>query len=83
MITHLYNGIGVASEPPEGSEGQDGLDLAVTFRDAGRAVRSALDVSLARMPSRCEMFFISADLPHGKCAHDQLPNIVFPEFLLL
>jgi nucleoside-diphosphate-sugar epimerase len=65
-MTHLYNGIGVQAEPALDAEGLDGLDLAVTFADAGRAVRSAVEVDLHRLPSRCEIFFISADLPHGK-----------------
>ena len=64
VMCHVYNSIGQAPEPA--TPGQDGLDLAVTFADAGRAIRSAIDVDLARLPSKCEVFYISADLPHGK-----------------
>lgn len=64
MICHIYNSIGQSPEP--GQPGQDGLDLAITFADAGRAIRSAVEVDLARLASPCEVFYITADLPHGK-----------------
>lgn len=64
VICHIYNSIGQAPEP--GRPGQDGLDLAITFADAGRAIRSAVEVDLSRLASQCEVFYITADLPHGK-----------------
>jgi|EP01046_Picozoa_sp_COSAG06_P037571 nucleoside-diphosphate-sugar epimerase len=71
---HVYNGIGIAAEP--GTPGQDGLDLAVTFADAGRAVKAGIDVDLARLPSKCELFYISADLPHGKYSTTKAKEIL-------
>lgn len=56
-------------KPPEPEPGAEGLDLtnfSVTFRDAGEAVRLALEVDLETLPSRNEVFFITSDLPHGK-----------------
>ena len=56
-------------KPPEPEPGAEGLDLtnfSVTFRDAGQAIRLALEVDLERLPSRNEVFFITADLPHGQ-----------------
>ena len=43
QICHLYNGIGVNANPAQ--PGADGLDLAITFADAGRAIRSAVSYS--------------------------------------
>eukprot|EP01048_Picozoa_sp_COSAG05_P023088 COSAG05_NODE_4860_length_1345_cov_1.891653_1_plen_133_part_00 len=57
-------GLAVADCAAAGA-GAGGADCAVTYADAGRAVRCAIEVSLQRLPSRCEIFFISADLPHG------------------
>ena len=56
-------------KPPQPDPGAEGLDLnsfSVTFRDAGEAARLALEVDLATLPSRNEIFFITTDLPHGK-----------------
>ena len=53
-------------EPEPGAEGRDLTNFSVTFRDAGEAVRLALEVDLETLPSRNEVFFITADLPHGK-----------------
>ena len=41
--------------------------FAVTVRDAARAIRASLSVSLSELPSRCEVFFIMVPtLPHGR-----------------
>ena len=54
------------AEPEPGAEGRDLTNFSVTFRDAGEAVRLALEVDLRTLPSRNEVFFITSDLPHGK-----------------
>ena len=46
VMCHVYNSIGQAPEPSP--PGQDGLDLAVTFADAGRAIRSRKPNHLSR-----------------------------------
>ncbi|MCZ6633420.1 MAG: hypothetical protein O7G87_08445, partial [bacterium] len=38
----------------------------VTWRDAGEAVRCAVEVDLSTMPSKCEVFNIFTDLPHRR-----------------
>lgn len=40
--------------------------FAVTFADAARGVRCALEADLARLPSRCEVFFMTVDLPQDQ-----------------
>jgi nucleoside-diphosphate-sugar epimerase len=54
--------------PPQQGPGWSGdvNPFAVTFADAGRAVRCALEADLSRLPSRCESFFVSVDMPHGQ-----------------
>ncbi len=50
-----------AHPPPAGMN-----PFAVTFADAARGVRDALEVDLARLPSRCEVFFMTVDLPQDQ-----------------
>ena len=38
----------------------------VTWRDAGEAVRCAVEVDLNSLPSKCEVFNIFTDLPHRR-----------------
>ena len=40
--------------------------FSVTFRDAARAIRKGLETDLNSLPSRCEIFFITTDTPHGR-----------------
>ena len=53
---------------PEPEPGFDGPmnPFAVTFRDAAEAVRCALEVDVATLPSRCESFFMTVDLPQDQ-----------------
>ena len=39
---------------------------SVSFPDAARCIRKMLEVDLARLPSQCETFFCTTDLPHGR-----------------
>jgi nucleoside-diphosphate-sugar epimerase len=38
----------------------------VTFADAARCIKAALQVDLRSLPSRNEVFFVTSDLPHGR-----------------
>ena len=54
--------------PPQASDQERGRGIqnfAVTFADAARAIGRTLEVDLETLPSRNELFFIVADLPHG------------------
>ena len=55
-----------APEPALGGEGGDLNSFSVTLRDAAEAIRLGLEVDVQTLPSRNEVFFITADLPHGK-----------------
>ena len=56
-----------------------GIDLApflVSFRDCGESFRSALSVDLESLPSRCETFFMCADMPHQKFSNEKAKRIL-------
>jgi hypothetical protein len=35
-----------------------------------------LDIDLAKLPSRCEIFFVFADMPHGKFVNEKAKRIL-------
>ena len=47
----------------------------VDWADAGDAVRCALEVDLEKLPSKCESFYISTDIPHGKFSNKKAKKI--------
>lgn len=54
------------AEPAPGQEGGDTNPFSVTFADAARALRACLEIDLDSLPSRCEIFHITTDTPHGR-----------------
>ncbi|MDE0219415.1 MAG: hypothetical protein OXJ90_09105 [Spirochaetaceae bacterium] len=44
--------------------------------DTGGAVRAALEVELARLPSRCETYFTFARTPHRKFSSEKITRIL-------
>ncbi len=58
------------------AHGRDFTPFSVTWEDAAQAFRPALTVPLESLPSRCETFFIFADLPHGKFNNDKAKRIL-------
>jgi nucleoside-diphosphate-sugar epimerase len=64
VLTLLFSSF-VEPEPPKPPP--VGMNpFAVTFADAARAVRCALEADLTRLPSRCEAFFMTVDLPQDQ-----------------
>ena len=58
---------------------RDGGDLtpyAVTWEDAAQAFLPALSITLESLPSRCEVFFVFADLPHGKFSNEKAKRVL-------
>ena len=53
-------------QPDPGREGTGTSSFAVSFRDAAQAINRALRVDLSRLPSRCEVFFITGPIPQGR-----------------
>ncbi|MDA0337018.1 MAG: NAD(P)-dependent oxidoreductase [bacterium] len=59
------------------SGAQHGLiPFSVTFPDAARAIRCALEVDVRQLPSRNEVFFVTTDLPHGKYSNDKARRLL-------
>lgn len=50
--------------------------FSVTFRDAAAAVRCAIEVDLSGLPSRCESFFLTVDLPHGQVSGNKARRLL-------
>ncbi|HJP30577.1 MAG TPA: NAD(P)-dependent oxidoreductase [Candidatus Latescibacteria bacterium] len=65
VITMIVSSF-IDAEPPPGWRGEMN-PFAVTYADAARAIRCALEVDPARLPSRCEAFFLTVDLPQQQC----------------
>ena len=58
------------------ADGQDCTPFVVTWSDAAEAFRLALSIELNRLPSRCEAFYIFADIPHQKFANEKAKRVL-------
>ena len=56
--------------------GQDLTPFNVSWTDAGEAFYSAIEVDQETLPSKCEVFNIFADLPHGKFSNENARRIL-------
>lgn len=57
-------------------DGGDLIPFAVTWEDAARAFLPTLSIPLGSLPSRCEVFFVSTDLPHDKFSNEKAKRIL-------
>jgi hypothetical protein len=48
----------------------------VSGADAAEAFRLGLEIDLAKLPSRCEVFFIFTDMPHGKFLNEKAKRVL-------
>ena len=58
------------------SDGQDVTPFSVTWQDSAEAFRPALNIDLSSLPSKCESFFIFADMPHQKFTNEKAKRIL-------
>ncbi len=58
------------------ADGQDFTPFSVTWGDAAEAFRPALSIDLERLPSRCEIFNIFADIPHERFSKEKAKRIL-------
>ena len=65
MLTTLFLNFREA-QPKADQFGSDTNPFSVTFPDAARAIRKCLETDLSTLPSRCEIFHITTDTPHGR-----------------
>ena len=56
--------------------GAGGAPFVVSWTDAGEAFRSGLQIDLARLPSKCEVFFIFADVPQAVFLNDKAKRVL-------
>ncbi len=57
-------------------EGAGGVPFVVSWADAAEAFRLGLAIDLARLPSKCEVFFIFADVPQAKFLNDKAKRVL-------
>ena len=57
-------------------QGTDLHPFTVSWRDCGESFRCALAADLGAMPSRCECFFIVADLPHDWVSNEKAKRLL-------
>jgi hypothetical protein len=53
-----------------------GVPFVVAWTDAAKAFRLGLEVDLAQLPSRCEVFFIFGNVPQGKFTKEKAERIL-------
>ncbi len=56
--------------------GAGGVPFVVTWADAAEVFRLGLEIDLAELPSRCEVFFILGDVPQAKFLNDKAKRIL-------
>ena len=57
------------------ADGRDLTPFTVTWGDAGEVFRPALSIDLDELPSRCELFNVFADLPHGRFSNEKTKRV--------
>lgn len=50
--------------------------FSISWADCGEIFRLGLEIDLAWLPSRCEIFFFLADMPHGQFVTDEAKRIL-------
>ena len=64
-------------EPEDSSRyGKDITPYAVTWDDAGEAFPLALTVDESSLPSRCEVFYVFTDMPHGRFDNEKTKRVL-------
>jgi nucleoside-diphosphate-sugar epimerase len=56
--------------------GTDATPFSISWGDAAEAFRLGLDIDLAKLPSKCEIFFIFTDMPHGQFVNEKAKQVL-------
>merc|ERR1712151_961320 len=56
--------------------GGDTAPMSISWGDAGRLLRRCLEVDLSRLPTRCEVFWGSANTPHGRYSNSKTRHML-------
>ena len=75
VLTTLFLNFRDAVPAPD-QLGSDLNPFSVTFPDAARALRKCLEVELETLPSRCEVFHITTDTPHGRYSNAKARHLL-------
>ena len=81
LLFYLMRDAAPTARPPadrndSGAPGKDLVPFTIAWPDTGTAVRAALEVELAKLPSRCESYFVSTRLPHRKYRSDKIERVL-------
>jgi nucleoside-diphosphate-sugar epimerase len=63
-------------DPARMTPGTDTTPFSISWGDAAEAFRLGLEIDLAKLPSKCEVFYIFADMPHGKFSNEKAKRIL-------
>jgi hypothetical protein len=63
-------------DPAQLTPGAGGVPFVVSWADAAEVFRLGLEIDLARLPSRCEVFFVCADSPQGKFLNEKAKHVL-------
>jgi hypothetical protein len=63
-------------DPAKLKRGSGGVPFLISDADSGEVFRCGLEIDLAKLPSRCEVFFIMADMPQGKFLNEKTKRIL-------
>ncbi len=74
VVTLLFYNFREADD--HSADGQDFTPYSVSWQDAANAFSAALETDPATLPSRCEVFLILADLPHGKFSNEKAKRLL-------
>ena len=72
VLCYLFYHFRDHDDPDKGSN----HPFAVTWRDAAEAFRLGLEIDLDKLPSRCEVFNIFADLPHQRFSNEKAKQML-------
>jgi nucleoside-diphosphate-sugar epimerase len=63
-------------DPADAHQKLEYAPFSVSWRDAGRVFGYGLEIPFERLPSRCEIFNVFADIPHGKFSNEKVKRIL-------
>jgi hypothetical protein len=63
-------------DAPAFKAGAGGVPFVVSWSDAAEVFRLGLEIDLAKLPSKCEVFFILGDCPQGKFLNEKAKQIL-------
>jgi hypothetical protein len=58
----------------------DPAPFSISWGDAAEVFNRGLEIDLARLPSKCEVFFVFADMPQGKFVNEKIKRVLGARF---